>query len=69
MRGRRKCEVHGADYLWLLVTEDEYEWPLVIADNLTEFSAIVGKSENAIRSAVCKAEKRNRWSRYRKVKK
>ncbi len=63
------CEERGSDYLWMIVTYDEYEFPLYIADSVTELSRITGKSESAIRSAVCHGEKKGRKSQYRRVKK
>lgn len=63
------CEERGSDYLWLKVTYDKYEFPLYVADSVTELARVCGKTEGAIRSAVCHAEKRNSKSMYRRVKK
>lgn len=38
--------------LWLLVTADEYELPLIIADTIRELSRKSGISVNAIRSGA-----------------
>lgn len=46
------------DYLWLMVTPDKYELPVLVCDSIAELSAISGKSETNIRSIVCKAEKK-----------
>lgn len=63
-------EKRGIDYYWFSVTNDQYEFPVSgIYDNLTDYALAVGKSENAIRSAVCRSEKRGRWSHYRRVRK
>ena len=63
-------EKRGIDYYWFSVTKDQYEFPVSgIYDNLTDYALAVGKSENAIRSAVCRSERRGRWSHYRRVRK
>lgn len=63
-------EKRGIDYYWFSVTNDQYEFPVGgIYDNLTDYALAVGKSENAIRSAVCRSERRGRWSHYRRVRK
>lgn len=53
--------------LWLLVTFDEYELPLFVADTAAELGRHVGQSENAIASAVSKAKKYGFKSRYQSV--
>ena len=65
----QKQELRGTGYLWLLVTFDDYEFPLFIADSLTELSWHTGRSEQAIRSAVSHAERGGRKSQYRRVPK
>lgn len=62
-------EKRGDDYLWIHVTPDKYEFPLFIADNLEDFAKHMGKTETAIRTAICHAEKKNGKSQYRRVKK
>ena len=53
--------------LWLLVTFDEYELPLFVADSAGELGRHVGLSSNAIISAVSKAKKYGFKSRYHSV--
>ena len=50
--------------LWLLVTFDEYELPLYVADSAAELGKHVGKSANAIISAISHARKDGQRSRY-----
>lgn len=70
MIGRPKQEHHGSDYYWLLVTRDKYELPLYVADSVTELSRFTGKSENAIRTAICHAKQRGTGiSQYKRVPK
>lgn len=66
----RGLEKRGIDYYWFSVTHDKYELPISgVYDNLTDYANAIGKSEGAIRSAVCHAEKKNGWSLHRRVRK
>lgn len=53
--------------IWLKVTHDEYELPLVIADSLQEMANKVGTSRNAIASSYSHYIHGGPWSSYRKV--
>lgn len=44
-------------HIWMMVTQDEYELPLAIADSSDELARICGTSANSIRSTVAKARK------------
>lgn len=68
--GIHKYEKRGTDYYWFSVTHDQYEFPISgVYDNLTDYAEAVGKTEAQIRQAVSHAEKRNRWSLHRRVRK
>lgn len=67
--GRPKQTKRGTDFLWMVVSDDEYEFPIFIEDNLTDLARRVGKTEAAIRTAICHAEKKDGKSRYRRVRK
>lgn len=55
-------------WLWLLVTDDEYELPLYVCDTKYELAEYCGTTPSNIQSAVFKAEKKERkFSRYRRV--
>lgn len=55
-------------FLWLMVTHDEYEFPIYIADTADQLAAMAGvKGATAIVSAIKKARDRGYWCRYRKV--
>lgn len=53
--------------IWMLVTKDKYELPLVVADSAGELGQMIGKSRNAIQSAESKARRTNRRCKYVKV--
>lgn len=66
----RALEKRGVDYYWFSVTHDQYELPISgVYDNLTDYANAIGKTESAIRCAVCHAERRGRWSQHRRVRK
>ena len=69
MTGRPKTEKRGTDYIWMYVTDDAFEFPIYIEESITDLAQRLGKTELAIRSAVCHAEKKGRKSQYRRVKK
>lgn len=50
-----------------MVTDDEYELPLAVADSAAELARITGKRENTIYSAICHAKNGNRKSIYHKI--
>lgn len=52
--------------LYMLVTDDIYELPLVVCDTVKELAQEIGKTENQIRSAICHS-KNNNHCIYRKV--
>ena len=52
-------------YLWLAVTADEYELPLVIEDTAAALARRLGVSENTVRTV----EYRGKNERYRKPRK
>ena len=53
--------------IWLKVTHDEYELPLVIADSLQDMANKAGTSRNAIESSYSHFTHGRCWSPYRKV--
>ena len=58
----------GSRYYWMLVSQDKYEWPLVIADTCGELAQMLGKTEKNAYNAVMLAEKRgSKNSIYRRV--
>lgn len=55
-------------YIWMLVTEDKYEFPIYICDSPKELAKLCGVTPGTVRAAVCHCEKENRkFSRYRRV--
>lgn len=53
--------------LWMEVTTDDLELPLVVAGSVTELARKVGKTKNNIYSSISKAKTRGYQSRYVKV--
>ena len=56
------------EFLWLLVSDDKYELPVIVCDSLDSLAEATGKDKNTIRSAISHAEKRGGNSRYKKVR-
>ena len=52
-------------YLWMAVTADEYELPLVIEDTAAALARRLGVSENTVRTV----DYRGKNERYRKTRK
>lgn len=52
-------------YLWMAVTADEYELPLVVEDTAAALARRLGVSENTVRTV----EYRGKNERYRRTKK
>lgn len=55
-------------YLWMMVTRDEYELPLYWADTAAELAEIVGTTKMSILTAVSHEEHGRSWSRYKRVR-
>lgn len=53
--------------LWMEVTTDDLELPLVVAGSVTELARKIGKTNNNISSSISKAKTRGYRSRYVKV--
>lgn len=57
------------DYYWLLVTQDKYRLPIVVADSLEELSNMIGISRRSISHAMSKTKIRGGQCKYEKVRK
>ena len=53
--------------LYMLVTNDEYELPIVVADSVSELARILKIPPNRIQSAISHAKKKGHKSIYVKV--
>jgi hypothetical protein len=51
----------------MMVTKDEYELPMAIADTPTELANLVGTTRAAIHSQIGRAKKSGKRCRYVKV--
>ena len=58
-----------AEYVWMKVTEDEYEFPVAIADSARELARILGIKTNSIYSRISHVRYgRNQYTTYKKVR-
>lgn len=55
------------DAVYMLVSNDKYELPLMVADSVTELAELVGVKRSYISSAMSHAKKKGFKSRYVKV--
>ena len=53
--------------VWLYVSKDEYELPLVVADSVSQLAKKLGVTSNAIHSAMSISRKLGYKCRYVKV--
>lgn len=44
---------HGKRYIWMAVTDDQYEFPVQMADTAGQLAELVGSTENTVRSHYC----------------
>ena len=55
-------------YVYMLVSNDKYEFPLIIADSAFELARRIGVKERTISSAICHHKERPEGKcRYHKV--
>lgn len=55
-------------YVWMKVTDDEYELPLAIADSSVELSLMLGLNPSSVGSAYCRSLKYGFKTQYKKVR-
>lgn len=62
-------KLHGKEYVWMYVTDDEYEFPIHITDSVTELARLIGTKPNTISSSYSHWIKgEHKTCRYRKVR-
>lgn len=54
--------------IWMKVSNDEYELPIMIADSARELAEKCGTTENSVKSSASHAKRGDRWSSYVCVK-
>lgn len=55
-------------FLWMEVSNDEYELPLAVADSALELAKVLGlKDENSVISSVSRAKRGGYWCKYKRV--
>ena len=53
--------------VYMLVTQDKYELPLVVADTVAELARLTGQKRSSVASAITHAKKKGFNSKYIKV--
>ena len=53
--------------VYMLVTQDKYELPLVVADTVAELARLTGQKRSSVASAITHAKKKGFSSKYVKV--
>lgn len=59
--------MRGKNVVYMLVTQDKYELPLVVADTVAGLARMTGQKRSSIASAMSHAKKKGFSSRYKKV--
>ena len=54
--------------LWLMISHDQYELPLAVADTAEQLGEMVGVSKSTINANIHNARKNGWWCRYVKVR-
>ena len=55
-------------FVWMKVSDDEYELPVAVADSLAALARLCGVTEASIHSSMSKARHGIRKTLYRKVR-
>lgn len=55
------------EVVYMLVTQDKYELPLVVADTVAELAKLTGQKRSSVASAISHAKKKGFSSRYVEV--
>lgn len=53
--------------VYMMISHDEYELPLAVADTIRELAWMLGKNPNTISSIMRHAREKGHWCRYIKV--
>lgn len=53
--------------VYMLVSQDKYELPLVVADTVAELAKLTGQKRSSVASAISHSKKKGFSSRYVKV--
>ena len=65
---KRYCNMSAPVYLYMVVTDDEYELPLIVCDTIRELARCTGVDENSISCGLARYEKGiHKHSKYRRV--
>ena len=54
--------------LYMYVTDDEYELPLFVSENIKEVAERAGTTRNSVWSSITRYEKKGIKTRFRRVK-
>ena len=55
-------------FLWLMITQDKYELPLVVADTAKELAMITGTTKNNVVSSACRYRRDGWGTKFVRVK-
>lgn len=58
----------SGEYIYMKVSDDEYQLPEAVADTIIELAKLCGTRPNCISSSMCHAKKRGSKSIYVRVK-
>lgn len=56
------------EYIYMMVTRDEYELPMAVADSAWKLAQICGTNASAVKYGVRAREQHGGWSKYVRVK-
>lgn len=54
-------------YLYMVVTNDEYEFPLIVSENIHDIERYSGSSESTIRSCISRYNRGMLKGKFRRV--
>lgn len=66
-RAEAKQKAEPKQYVYMLVSKDEYQLPMAMADSAAELAEMTGTPLNTVRSTICK-EKQGKLKRPRFVR-
>ena len=57
MKSKKKCHSKKHEYVYMVVTADEYELPLAVFDHLTEVGEYACRTPESINTSICRGNK------------
>lgn len=53
--------------LWLMVSTDKYELPLIVEDSAAKLARRAGVNVTTVMTSACNAERTGKWAKYIRV--